>query len=152
MKDGIIGRAFGIGIVAGLAGGAAEVAWISTYAAVTNGEAAAVARAVTDTVGIGAQSPAAAGVAIHMTIAALLGIAVASALRHLHGTRLYAATTSVLALVWAVNFMVMLPLINPAFVGIVPVGVSFASKLLFGLAAAVSLQLAQSGGAALARA
>ena len=143
MKRGIIGRELSVGILAGLAGGVAEVAWISIYAAATGSDAAAVARAVTDTVGLGMSSPAAGGVAVHMTIAALLGIAVAFALRPLRGMKLYAAMTSVLALVWAVNFLIVLPLLNPAFVEIVPMGVSFASKLLFGLAAAWSLQMAR---------
>ena len=152
MKRGTIGRELTIGTIAGLAGGVAEVAWIWTYAAATNMDAATVARAVTDTVGIGAQSPVAGGVATHMVLAAILGIAVAFALRPLRGIRLYAAMTSVLALVWAVNFLVVLPLVNPAFVDIVPMGVSFASKLLFGLAAAWSFQLARSAEPALARA
>jgi hypothetical protein len=39
--------------------------------------------------------------------------------------------------------MIVLPLINPAFVEIVPLGASFTSKLLFGIAAAASLQFAQ---------
>jgi len=143
MTRGINGRELSVGILAGLAGGVAEVAWISIYAAATGSDAAAVARAVTDTVGFGTSSPAAGGIAIHMAIAALLGIAVAFALRPLRGVTLYAAMTSVLALVWTVNFLIVLPVINPAFVEIVPMGVSLVSKLLFGLAAAWSLQMAQ---------
>ena len=58
----------------------------------------------------------------------------------LQGTRLYGALIWTLAAVWLVNFMIVLPLINPAFVDIVPLGVSFTSKLLFGIAAAACLQ------------
>ena len=142
-------RGLTVGISAGLAGGIAEVAWIWTYAAVTHADAGVVARAVSDTVGLSAQglSPVAAGVGIHMSLAAILGMAVAFALRpargRMHGFGLFAAVTSALALVWAVNFMVVLPLVNPAFVSIVPLGVSFISKLLFGVAAASTLLLAQ---------
>ena len=39
-----------IGTLAGLAGGFAEIGWISTYAALTNTDAAVVARSVSDTV------------------------------------------------------------------------------------------------------
>jgi hypothetical protein len=38
--------------------------------------------------------------------------------------------------VWAVNFFVVLPQVNPAFVHLPPYGVTLISKLLFGLAAA----------------
>ena len=142
MKREAVGHLLTVGVLAGLAGGAAEIAWISLYAAVTGSDAAAVARGVTDTVGIGATSPAAAGVAIHMTIAAMLGMAVTAALAplRLRGVALYAVLTAALAAVWAVNFLVVLPLINPAFISIVPLAVSFASKLAFGLAAAACLQ------------
>lgn len=143
MKREAVGHVLTIGVLAGLAGGAAEIAWISLYAAVTGSDAAAVARGVTDTVGIGATSPAATGVAIHMAIATMLGLAVAAALApmRLRGAGLYAVLTATLAAVWAVNFLLVLPLVNPAFVGVVPMAVSFISKLLFGVAAAASLQL-----------
>jgi hypothetical protein len=142
MKRSSYGRVLTIGILAGLAGGVAEVAWVSLYAAMTGAKAAAVARGVTDTMGIGVSSPAAIGVAIHMALAAILGIVVAAALAptRLEGVRLYGALIWALAGVWTVNFMIVLPLINPAFVDIVPLGVSFTSKLLFGVAAAACLQ------------
>lgn len=142
MKREAVGHVLTIGALAGLAGGVAEVAWIWIYAAATGGDAASVARGVTDTVGIGALPPVAGGVAIHMALAAILGMAVAVALAptRLHGARLYGAMIGALAAVWAINFLIVLPLINPQFVEIVPLGVSFLSKLLFGLAAAASLQ------------
>ena len=138
----------GIGSLAGLAGGLAEVAWIWAYAAVTNGDAALVARGVTDTVGFGqTAAPVFNGVAIHMALAAVLGVGVALAIRSvapsLRGARLYAALTAALAVVWGVNFFIVLPLINPQFVDLVPYAVSFMSKVLFGLAAATTLQAAQ---------
>jgi hypothetical protein len=143
MKREAVGHVLTIGILAGLAGGAAEIGWISLYAAVTGSDAAAVARGVTDTVGISVASPAAAGVAIHMAIAAMLGMVVAAALApmRLRSASLYAVLTAALAAVWAMNFLIVLPLVNPAFVGIVPMAVSFISKLAFGLAAAACLQI-----------
>jgi hypothetical protein len=131
-----------IGVVAGLAGGLAEVACISLYAALTSSDAAVVARGVTETIRVTSSAPVLAGISIHMALAALLGIAVAFALRPLRlaGARLFGATLWALAAVWAVNFLVVLPALNPAFVEIVPLAVSFVSKLAFGLAAATCLQ------------
>lgn len=132
------------GIIAGLAGGLAEVVWIVLYASLSAGEAAAVARGVTGTVlpSLAASSWAVAlGIALHMAIAVALGIAVAIVMRPLygrpgHGTLGVFATVAALVAVWGVNFLVVLPVINPAFVALLPYGASLASKVLFGLAAA----------------
>ena len=142
MKRETMGRVLAVGALAGVAGGIAEVAWIWMYAAGSGADAASVARGVTDTVGIGALPPVAGGVAIHMVLAAILGMVVTVALApmRLRGARLYGAMMWVLAAVWAVNFMIVLPLINPQFVEVVPMAVSFVSKLLFGVAAAACLQ------------
>jgi len=139
--------AVAIGSLAGLAGGLAEIVWIWTYAVLTNSDASLVARSVTDTVGSGQSiSPVLSGVGIHMGLAAVLGVAVAFALRSnsdgLHGFKLYGAVTAALATVWVVNFFIVLPLVNPQFAELVPYAVSFASKVLFGLAAAATLQAA----------
>ena len=138
-----------IGVLAGLAGGLAEVAWIWTYASVTDSDAAAVARAVTNAVRFNQDfSPVASGVGIHMGLAAFLGVAVALAIRPaagaLRGIGLYGAVAAALAIVWAVNFLVLLPLVSPQFVDIVPYAVSLLSKLLFGIAAAGVFQLTHS--------
>ncbi len=144
MKRNAMNRVLAVGIGAGIAGGLAEVGWISLYALVTGTDAAVVARGVTDTVGMTLPSVA-GGIAIHMTIAAILGMAVTAALAPLRlaGARLYGVLAGTLAAVWAVNFMIVLPLTNPAFVDLVPLSVSFVSKLLFGIAAAASLQFSQ---------
>lgn len=92
-------------------------------------------------------SPVLIGIRIHIALAALLGIAAAIATRSaaddLYGTTLYGAVTAALVVVWIVNFFVVLPVINPQFVNLVPYLASFASKVLFGLAAAGTLQAAQ---------
>ena len=41
--------------------------------------------------------------------------------------------------IWAVNFFAVLPAVNAGFVGLMPYGVTFASKLLFGIAMATTL-------------
>jgi hypothetical protein len=80
-----------------------------------------------------------------MALAVGLGIAVALAC-HLFasdtigGRRMYLIVPAALIAVWAINFMVVLPLLNPDFVSLVSYPVSFVSKLLFGLGAAEVLR------------
>ena len=137
-----------IGVLAGLAGGLAEVIWIWTYASLTNSDAGLVARAVTDAVRFNQNvSPVVSGIAIHMGLASILGVAVALAIRPvaglLNGVELYAALSAALFVVWAVNFLVVLPLVSPQFVDVVPYTVSLFSKVLFGITAAGIFQWAQ---------
>ena len=136
------------GVIAGAAGGLAEVAWVSLYAAATGGDPAVLARGVTTAAGVTAllpASPVAVGVAVHMTLAVMLGVLLSgvwAALRR-GGPRLsnpYPFMLAALAGVWAINFFVVLPIVNPAFVRIVPYAVSLMSKLLFGAAAATVLR------------
>jgi hypothetical protein len=140
---GIIGR----GIAAGAAGGVAEIIWIFVYASATGADAASVARGVTTATGVnlllqGSSAPF--GVAIHMILAVTLGIVLAFSWtavsrrwpKHLNP---YAVMPVALAAVWAVNFLIVLPLLDPNFVQIVPYPVSLISKLLFGVAAAAAL-------------
>ncbi len=136
------------GIIAGAAGGLAEIAWVTLYAGATGGNAAILARGVTSAAGASAllpQSPVVLGVAVHMTFAVALGVTLAYAWRALRthkmaASGLYPFMLAALAGVWAINFFVILPIVSPAFVHIVPYAVSLTSKLLFGLAAAAALQ------------
>lgn len=136
------------GLFAGLVGGAAEIAWISVIAPFSGMDAAAVGREVT-----GALFPALResvlalplGLGLHMGLAIVLGLAVAIALRsslpaRLHGSMVeFGAVVAVLVGVWAVNFFVVLPWLDPTFLTIVPYWAAFVSKALFGLAAAMVL-------------
>ena len=136
------------GIIAGAAGGLAEIAWVTLYAGATGGNAAVLARGVTSAAGVTAllpQSPVALGVAVHMTLAVALGVTLAYAWRALRTQKvaaggLFPFMLAALAGVWATNFFVILPIVSPAFVHMVPYAVSLTSKLLFGLAAAAALQ------------
>ena len=136
------------GIIAGAAGGLAEIAWVTLYADATGGNASILARGVTSAAGVGAllpESPVILGVAVHMMLAVTLGVALAYAWRKLR-TRRFAATgpypfmLAALAGVWATNFFIILPIVSPAFVHVVPYAVSLTSKLLFGLTAAAALR------------
>lgn len=135
------------GVVAGAAGGIAEIIWILVYALVTGTDAATLARGVTTAAGANSLftgGTVASGIAIHMILAAALGTALASAWRSFsqrwsNQTNPYAVIPIALAAVWAINFLIVLPLLSPDFVQIVPYPVSLTSKLLFGLAASAVL-------------
>jgi hypothetical protein len=141
------GRILSTGIAAGFAGGVAEIAWIALYAQLSGTDAAAVADGVTISLfpALGAHSAAVPlGIALHMGLAVLLGAAIAIALRtfvpRIAGTLLEPlAVIGTLVAVWATNFFVVLPMINPGFVELVPLGVALTSKVLFGAAAAFVL-------------
>jgi hypothetical protein len=148
MADAVLIGILRRGVAAGAAGGVAEVLWISTYAAATGASAASLARSVTTASGMGPQlaaAPVAFGIIIHMTLAVALGIALACAWQALSTGRPgragpFAFALPVLACVWAINFLVVLPSISPEFVALVPYPVSLVSKLLFGTAAAAVLR------------
>jgi hypothetical protein len=136
------------GMLAGAAGGLAEIAWVAVYAAGTGGDATELARGVTTTAGLNTVfqgEPVIMGLSIHMTLAVLLGIALAFAWRAVAArypayVSPFPFTLAALAGVWMINFFVILPLLSPAFAHLLPYGVSLMSKLLFGLAAAETLR------------
>jgi hypothetical protein len=141
-------RTIRVGVVAGAAGGLAEIAWVSLYAQATGANAASIARGVTTAAGIIAAVPnesVPAGIVIHMVLATGLGVALALAWRAL-SPRLgaagnpYAPALAALAAVWAINFLVVLPALGSNFVTLMPYAASLASKLLFGVAAAEVLR------------
>jgi hypothetical protein len=136
------------GVVAGAAGGLAEIAWVTIYAGATGIDPATLARGVTTAAGVSAllpSAPVALGVTIHMALAVTLGIAVSFGWRALSSHRLeiagpFPSMLAALVSVWVINFFVVLPIISPAFVHLVPYPVSLMSKVLFGLAAAEALR------------
>ncbi len=136
--------AWTIGAIAGFMGGAIEVGWVVLYQQLTGHQAAAVARGIAQSLIPNlATGPAAIplGIAIHTSLAVLLGMAIVIFVRNLLprivGTVLEpVVVVGMLIGVWAINFLVVLPAINPAFVTLVPYGASLVSKVLFGFAAA----------------
>jgi hypothetical protein len=131
-----------VGLLAGLTGGAAEVAWVSLYSTATDTSGMIIAQQVTASVApaaAGLPSAPLLGIAIHMLLSVALGVAFAATIWRLAAPRLgaaaFLATAAVsLALVWAFNFFVVLPVLNPAFVTLMPYGATLASKVLFGIA------------------
>ena len=133
-----------IGVLAGLAGGAAEVAWVAGYGAITGTPVAGVAEGVTTAflpVMAGQPMAVGLGIAIHMLLAVALGVVVAAAFSTPVLSRIsdFSRSTLVvltLGLVWAFNFLVVLPILEPSFLTLLPYVVTLASKLLFGVGAA----------------
>jgi len=138
-----------LGVIAGAAGGLAEMAWITLYAGATGANPATLARGVTTAAGVNALFPTAPvtlGVTVHMVIAVTLGIALAFIWRMLSSHRSesinpFPFMIAALLGVWTINFFVVLPIVSPAFIHLVPYSISLISKGLFGLAAAVVFRL-----------
>jgi hypothetical protein len=136
------------GVVAGVAGGLAEMAWVTLYAGTTSADPAIFARGVTSAAGVSSLlpvSPVALGMTIHMALAVTLGIALSFGWRAISSHRLDNASPfpfmlAALVGVWAVNFFLVLPFISPAFIHLAPYSISLISKVLFGLAAAEVLR------------
>jgi hypothetical protein len=135
------------GVLAGTAGGLAEIVWVTLYAGVTGGNAAVLARGVTTAAGLASLFPplsAPLGIALHMMLAVSLGIALAFAWRgfsyRTQAISPFPLMLAALAAVWVVNFFVVLPTVSPSFVRLMPYSVSLISKMLFALAAAEVLR------------
>ena len=135
---------------AGLAGGLAEVLWISLYSSLTPMSAIAVAREVAaSVVPQVALQPAAplVGLIIHFALSLALGLAIGLGLRFTGRRRDFATTLAMvigaLTLVWVVNFFAILPLLSPRFAAMMPYSVTLLSKVLFAVAMACVLQLAR---------
>jgi hypothetical protein len=133
-------RLIPLSIVAGLAGGAAEILWVAFYGALTGLDSIAVAREVAISVvpaTAAAEYAPALGVLVHLALSLVLGLCFAFivwvpyARRHGKASTLTSALV-VLAGVWLVNFFIILPALNPSFVEIMPLGASLLSKLIFG--------------------
>jgi hypothetical protein len=132
------------GVAVGLAGGLAEVVVVELYCAATGASAPNVARQIAAAVGLDGAS-AWAGLAIHLTLAAMLGVALTRAwtMTRRGPARempLFELTFLMLTVVWAVNFFIVLPVLSPGFVTLLPLSVTLISKLTFGVAAAVTLR------------
>jgi hypothetical protein len=78
------------------------------------------------------------GIFIHFLLSALLGVAFWTIAGGLiawrpRADRIMVAAVVFLTAVWAVNFFVVLPVLNPDFVALIPLPIAFLSKALFGV-------------------
>lgn len=134
-------------LLAGLAGGVAEILWVALYSIFAQASGSEIARQVAASLSPSLASGAfavPAGIAIHLALSLMLGALFAAAIwlpfaRRRGGAVTLASAVIALAGVWAVNFFIILPLLNPAFVVLMPFGVTLLSKLLFGIAMAWAL-------------
>ncbi len=138
-------------LLAGFCGGMAEIIWVGLYAGLTGHSGVEVARQVTASLLPGMADAAFApglGIAIHLVLSLLLALAYTALvwlpmLRRRGPAASVAVAAAVLAAIWAVNFLLVLPVVNPVFVTLLPYPVSLGSKLLFGMAMAGVLYPAQ---------
>lgn len=138
-------------LLAGLCGGMAEVVWVQIFALHSAYSGMEVARQVTASLLPGVADEAfapALGVAIHFALSLLVALAYAALIwlpfmRHRGPAASVAVAAGVLALIWVVNFLLILPIVNAEFVSLLPYLVSLGSKILFGLAMAGVLYTAQ---------
>jgi len=133
--------------IAGLCGGLAEVLWISAYSAFAGTQVALIGSAISVTV-----LPASAGtviapylgLAIHFGLSVLLAIGFGSVIwpiiqKMFMKAGAIMASLLILALVWKVNYFLLLPVWNPEFISLLPLPVTLASKLMFGITMGVVL-------------
>lgn len=125
------------GALAGIAGGVVEVIFMAIYCALTGKDGMEMLGLVAYTFFDGG---ALSGLSIHLGLSVLIGLAfglvVYSAERFNVVVRYPVAIASgvaMLIVIWAFNFFVLLPSINPEFVAFVPLEAAFFSKLSFGL-------------------
>ncbi len=135
-----------LGAIAGFAGGLAEVFWIGLYSLVEHRNGFDVARQVADTVLRGVTMPCepTLGLGIHFTLSISLGIALVRpllALKRRIALALAPISIGLLGLIWAVNFLLILPVLNPVFPLLLPAWVTIVSKVMFGITFAAVLCL-----------
>jgi hypothetical protein len=142
---------------AGIAGGTVEVVWVALFCLISPLQSSLVAEEIARSFmpQITGTSALAAGLIIHYVLAVLVAGIVAIVLLRLLGNRfdtrsVIAASTVALAAIWAINFFVILPLVNADFVTLMPYAVTLASKLGFGVIMGWQLAKIGYGTAALA--
>lgn len=131
-------------LLAGIAGGLAELVWVMLYGSLTQVSGAEVARQIVVTLFPAlAHAPfaAAIGVAIHFALSLALAAAFVwmvwrPFIRKRGAVATFAGAAVVLAAIWAINFLIVLPRLNPDFVALLPYSATLFSKLLFSVAMA----------------
>lgn len=129
-------------ILAGMVGGMMEIGWISIYSTFTSVSAVNVARQISATVlPFTADSSYAPmlGVVIHLVLSLVLAlffytIILKPMVRRNSASGIMLSSFMTLGIVWAINFFIVLPVLNPLFISLMPYIVTLISKLLFGAA------------------
>jgi len=139
-------------MLAGFVGGVTEVVWIGFCTLLYQVSLGDVGSAITTTI-FGSNTDGALasflGLAIHMSLSLLLAIGFGSLVlpwvRRFSSNKYVTFTVSVLtlAVVWKINFYVLLPIWNPDFVTLLPLSITLTSKLLFGAGMGLTLLMSR---------
>ena len=137
----------GVIFLAGLCGGMAEIVWVAIYSAMTPTSGMEVARQISVSVFpamVDSSAAASVGIAVHLLLSLLLAGVFTLAVwlpfsRKLRFVPAMLVAVAALSGVWAINFFVILPVLNPAFVVLMPYAATLFSKVLFGIAMGWSL-------------
>ncbi len=129
-------------IWAGIAGGMAEIFWISIYSQFSSVSAVNVARQISATVlpvTVDSSYAPLFGILIHLILSLVLAVAFTKTILKpivmRYGTKgIMLSSFTTLGIVWAVNFLIILPVLNSSFTLLMPATVTLISKLLFGVA------------------
>jgi hypothetical protein len=138
--------------LAGFFGGMVEIAWVAAYRATAGLSSLQVAREIAATVFPSAvnlwSAAAVLGIAVHLVLS--VGLAIAFGLlvwrpvaRNLGWVAGSLVGIGALCALWAINFLIVLPVLNPAFVTLMPYAVTLLSKALFGATMVLTLQIAR---------
>jgi len=122
--------------------GMMEIFWVTIYSSLSSVSATNVAREISVTLLPFTENTYYApilGILIHLILSLILAISfnaiILKTAVHQFGDRcIILCSFTTLAIVWVVNFFVVLPLLNPSFISLMPYKVTLISKLLFGLA------------------
>ncbi len=136
-------------LLAGLCGGMAEVLWIGVYSFFSGTSLNTIGAAISATFWPTSANMVYApllGLVIHLGLSLLLALLLGNLLWRMFAPRranigIVAVAMVMLALVWKINFYLVLPVWNPGFIGLLPLSVTLISKLLFGLGMGVILAL-----------
>jgi len=133
---------------AGLCGGLAEMVWITFYSYLGPASGEEITRQITASIFPAAVDLSLApllGVGIHLILSLALSFAFVwtvwiPVIRRWGNPGILVGAVAALIVIWAVNFLIVLPVLNPAFVTLLPDSVTLFSKMLFGAAMALALQ------------
>lgn len=129
-------------LLAGIAGGLAEIPWIAFHSGAGRVDGAMVAKQVVASFWPAAVEwsfASALGVIIHLALSIALAAMAVPLLSCITARNSGAGVTLgsamlMLAVVWKVNFFIILPLVNPTFTSLMSHSITLVSKLLFGMA------------------
>lgn len=140
-------------LLAGMAGGMAEIVWFGLVGLLLSMNVQDVAAGITASVSPDwGASPYAAftGVLIHLFLSVALAAVYIATLGRWSISRFGLAGQlligmSALVLVWAMNYLVILPVLNPSFIELSTYGLSLPSKALFGITMALTFNYLVAG-------